>query len=133
MKNITLIDCKDKTECGFPLCDCQMSVGDTKNILADIKKGIEKAEKHIKMVNFLYMPVPIEVRLPELMKFVPVIDEDGEIAIYRRTEHGWNMRDGMGDNSPNNNKKIIFWLEKQPFPKFDLDGGDLIYLKEPND
>lgn len=62
--------------------------------------------------NFYYVPVSTKERLPELMKFVPVIDTDGEIAIYRLTEHGWNMRDGMADNSPNNNKEIVCWLEK---------------------
>lgn len=63
--------------------------------------------------NFFYIPVSIEERLPELMKFVPVIDIDGEISFYRLTDNGWNMRDGMGDNSPNNNKEIVGWLEKR--------------------
>ena len=69
-------------------------------------------KEDLEQINFYYVPVSTKERLPELMKFVPVIDTDGEIAIYRLTEYGWNMRDGMADNSPNNNKEIVCWLEK---------------------
>ena len=73
--------------------------------------------KDLAYLNFIYVPVLCEDRMPPLMQFVPTIDEDGEIIIYRLTEIGenfmWNMRDGVGDNSPNNNKKIVMWLEKQ--------------------
>ena len=55
--------------------------------------------------------VPIEEREPPFMKFVPTIDEAGEIIFFRRTVHGYNMRDGQADNSPNNNLKILSWLE----------------------
>ena len=62
--------------------------------------------------NYAYVPISVKERLPELMKFVPTIDIDGEIIIYRRTENGWNMRDSRGINTPPDNKEIICWLEK---------------------
>lgn len=60
----------------------------------------------------MYRKVKISERLPEVGKFVTTIDEAGEHRVYRLTEHGWNMRDVDGDNSPNNNLPIIFWLEE---------------------
>lgn len=50
--------------------------------------------------------------LPEIGKFVTCIDAAGEHRVYRRTEHGWNMRDAAGANSPNDNLPIVSWLEK---------------------
>ena len=60
----------------------------------------------------MYRKVKVSERLPEAGKFVTTIDEAGEHKVYRLTEHGWNMRDADGDNSPNNNLPIIFWLEE---------------------
>jgi hypothetical protein len=60
----------------------------------------------------MYRKVKVSERLPEVGKFVTTIDEAGEHRVYRLTEHGWNMRDSDGDNSPNNNLPIIFWLEE---------------------
>jgi hypothetical protein len=70
--------------------------------------------EELEKINFIYVPVLFSDRKPELMKFVPCIDSAGEVAIYRLTEYGWNMRDGMADNSPNNNLEIVCWLEKMP-------------------
>lgn len=55
--------------------------------------------------------VRLEEREPPMLKFVPTIDEAGEIIIFRRTEHGYNMRDDTGINSPNDNLRIVAWLE----------------------
>lgn len=60
----------------------------------------------------MYRKVLVAERLPELMKFVTTIDEANEHRVYRLTEHGWNMRDADGDNSPNNNLQITHWLEE---------------------
>jgi hypothetical protein len=60
----------------------------------------------------MYRKVLISERLPEIGKFVTTIDEAGEHRVYRLTEHGWNMRDADGDNSPNNNLPMIYWLEE---------------------
>lgn len=70
--------------------------------------------EELQNTNFAYFPISVHERMPDKMKFVPVIDDVGEISIYRHTEHGWNMRDGMADNSPNNNRSILYWLEKKP-------------------
>lgn len=59
-----------------------------------------------------YKLVSISERMPERGEFVPCIDVDGNVVIYRWTPDGWNMRDGMSDNSPNNNLPITAWLEK---------------------
>jgi hypothetical protein len=59
-----------------------------------------------------YKKISIDERLPELGKFVTTIDEAGEHIVYRLTEYGWNMRDMSGVNSPNNNLKILYWLEE---------------------
>ncbi len=59
-----------------------------------------------------YKKVSIEEKFPPLMKFVTTIDENGEHRVYRLTKHGWNMRDGDGINSPNNNLQITHWLEE---------------------
>lgn len=59
-----------------------------------------------------YRKVAVTERLPEMMKFVTTIDSDNEQRVYRLTEYGWNMRDIDGDNSPNNNKPITYWLEE---------------------
>jgi hypothetical protein len=64
-------------------------------------------------MNYIYVPVSVKERLPDLMVFVQTIDIDGELIVYRRTEFGWNMRDSRGDNTPNDNKEIICWLEKK--------------------
>jgi hypothetical protein len=64
----------------------------------------------------IYKKVLIKNELPPLNKFVPTIDEDGEIIMYRLTEQGWNMRDCVGKNSPNNNKAIIYWLKEISIP-----------------
>jgi hypothetical protein len=61
----------------------------------------------------VFVPIAVADRFPPLNEFVPVIDEAGEIFIYRRTEEGWNMRDSQGTNTPNTNKAIIYWLDKQ--------------------
>lgn len=47
----------------------------------------------------------------KMSKFVPVIDEEGEVMIFRLTEYGWNMRDAHANNTPNDNKKPVYWLE----------------------
>lgn len=60
----------------------------------------------------MYRKVDVTERLPELMKFVTTIDTDNEQRVYRLTDHGWNMRDACGDNSPNNNLPITHWLEE---------------------
>lgn len=56
--------------------------------------------------------VKISQRLPELGVWVTIIDSAGEHRVYRRTEYGWNMRDADGDNSPNNNLDLVYWLER---------------------
>jgi hypothetical protein len=70
--------------------------------------------EQLEQTNFVYVPVLCSERMPDMMVFVPCVDERGEISVYRRTEYGWNMRDAMGDNSPNNNIPIVSWLEKRP-------------------
>ena len=77
------------------------------------------AAKFFKVVN-------IEERKPPLMKFVPTIDDNGEIIMYRRTEHGYNMRDSEGTNSPNNNHKIVSWLEPLPLTAIREDAAYVI-------
>lgn len=57
-------------------------------------------------------PVDVNNRLPEIDRFVLTIDEAGNQIIYKRTEYGWNMRDGIAANSPNNNLKITYWYEE---------------------
>lgn len=59
-----------------------------------------------------FRKVPASERLPDIGKFVATIDEANEIIVYRLTKYGWNMRDGMCVNSPNNNLKITHWLEE---------------------
>ncbi len=59
-----------------------------------------------------YRKVAIADRLPEKMKFVTTIDSANEHRVYRLTEHGWNMRDADGAESPNNNLPMIYWLEE---------------------
>jgi hypothetical protein len=49
--------------------------------------------------------------LPPLMEFVPVIDELGNIHYWRRTEHGWNLRDGISDNTPDTERKMVAWIK----------------------
>jgi hypothetical protein len=75
-----------------------------------------------------YRKVPVVERMPELDKFVPTIDDKGEIIIYRYVKSQiwnektkttepyffWNMRDMRGDNTPNDNQPIIYWLEEVP-------------------
>ena len=70
--------------------------------------------EELEKTNFMYVPVLCSRRMPELMKYVPCIDTAGEILMYRLTEHGWNMRDGRSDNTPNDNLEIVCWLEKVP-------------------
>jgi hypothetical protein len=65
------------------------------------------------MINFLYVPVLISERLPDLYEFVPVVDDAGEIIMYQRTEEGWNMRDAEGTNTPDNNRPLVYWLSKK--------------------
>jgi hypothetical protein len=60
----------------------------------------------------MFRKVKVSERLPEMGKFVTTIDLANEHRVYRLTENGWNMRDADGDNSPNNNLPIIFWLEE---------------------
>lgn len=56
--------------------------------------------------------IDIQNREPELNKWVVTFDTDGQPFVYRRTEHGWNMRDMPGSNTPNDNLPIVSWLEK---------------------
>lgn len=46
-----------------------------------------------------------------MSKFVPCIDTNGEISMYRLTEHGWNMRDAPAVNTPADNFTITHWIE----------------------
>ncbi len=71
--------------------------------------------------------------MPPLEKFVPTIDEAGEIIIYRLVElqhydlktkklvprQSWNMRDMRGDNTPNDNLPITHWLEEVEHEVYD--------------
>lgn len=59
-----------------------------------------------------YNKIAVKDRLPELGKWVTTIDEANEHRVYRLMEHGWNMRDADGINSPNNNLPILYWLEE---------------------
>ena len=68
-------------------------------------------------MNTIFRKVAIEDRLPELNKFVVLIDEAGEMIIYRRTDLGWQMRESNGINTPNNNLKLVYWLEEVEVPK----------------
>ncbi len=73
-----------------------------------------------------FLTVATKDRLPPIGKYVPTVDADGEIMMYRLTEHGWNMRDIEGDATPNTNIKIEYWLEKiktdRKIVYVDLDG-----------
>lgn len=75
-----------------------------------------------------FREVLLTERKPELNKWVPTIDINGDISIYRMVEVPeeskealkdtfpdglmWNMRDAGGNNSPNNNLKMVSWLEE---------------------
>ncbi len=63
-----------------------------------------------------YRKVSIKERLPQLGKYVPVIDIKNEIIIYRMVEYNglqfWNMRDISGTNTPNDNFAMVYWLEE---------------------
>lgn len=78
----------------------------------------------------IFKKVSIEDRLPEKNKFVTTIDEAGEHRVYRLTEHGWNMRDSDGTNSPNNNLKITHWLEEVEDSGFKIDFFELAFLAQ---
>ena len=60
----------------------------------------------------MFKKVSILEELPPFNEFVVTIDSMGEMLIYRLTEYGWNMRDGKGDNSPNDNFPIKYWLKE---------------------
>jgi hypothetical protein len=60
----------------------------------------------------MYRKIAVADRLPEKNKFVTTIDSANEHIVYRLTDEGWSMRDGVGDNSPNNNLAITHWLEE---------------------
>ena len=62
----------------------------------------------------IFKAISIKDELPPLNKFVTTIDEAGEHRVYRLTEHGWNMRDAAGINSPNDNLPILYWLKDVP-------------------
>ncbi len=84
------------------------------------------------MSNF-YRKVSVLERNPPLDKFVPTIDEKGEIIIYRLVEQQvwdgkkkksfpsqfWNMRDMHGDNTPYDNHPITHWLEEVEHEVYD--------------
>lgn len=69
----------------------------------------------------LYRTVPIVDRLPPLGEWVTTIDQAGNHRVYRLIEHGWNMRDVGGTNSPPDNLPMTYWLEK-----VDFDGNAMI-------
>jgi len=71
--------------------------------------------EELKYGNYMYLPILVDdvTDLAPLMQFVPTVDEDGQIMMYRRTEYGWNMRDGIAPNTPPD-KKIVSWLKKMP-------------------
>lgn len=60
----------------------------------------------------MYRKISVADRLPEKNIFVTTIDTANEHIVYRLTDEGWSMRDGVGDNSPNNNLAITHWLEE---------------------
>lgn len=60
----------------------------------------------------MYKKISILEELPPFNKFVITLDEANEPFIYRLTEYGWNMRDVDGDNTPNNNLTIKYWLKE---------------------
>lgn len=59
-----------------------------------------------------FKAVSVKERLPEKGTFVTTIDKANEHRVYQLTDHGWNMRDADGMNSPNNNLPITHWLEE---------------------
>jgi hypothetical protein len=63
-------------------------------------------------IEKIFRKVKIEDRLPELNKWVTIIDEAEEHFVYRLTDIGWNMRDNDAINTPNNNRPLIYWLEE---------------------
>lgn len=60
----------------------------------------------------MYKEVLLTERLPEMGVWVTMIDTEGNHRVYRRTEHGYNMRDSDGLMSPSNNLAFVCWLEK---------------------
>nr|ARK13034.1 hypothetical protein A6C57_23345 [Fibrella sp. ES10-3-2-2] len=59
----------------------------------------------------MFRKVDVAQRMPPMGAWVTTIDTANEHRVYRLTEHGWNMRDADGINSPNNNLPITHWLE----------------------
>jgi hypothetical protein len=63
----------------------------------------------------IFVRVPISERLPELGKYVPVIDVAGEIFMYCvNDDNSWSLRDTPGYNAPSDNLPMTHWLEETP-------------------
>lgn len=86
-----------------------------------------------------YRTVDITERKPPYNVFVPTIDKQGNIFVYRLIEDKnvgdyWNLRETPAINSPSDNLKIEFWLEELPKQErkilyVDLDGVCANYKK----
>lgn len=69
-----------------------------------------------------YKKISVKERLPKYDTYVPTIDSNGEIIIYKLNEilisetglskHFWTMRDISGNDTPNDNLPILYWLEE---------------------
>jgi hypothetical protein len=74
----------------------------------------------------MFRKVLISQRLPPPNKYVVTIDEAGNQFIYCIFESnvfpegwGWTSRDVRGINTPNDNLRMIYWLEEfSPLEEF---------------
>lgn len=79
-------------------------------------------------VEKVFRKVPLSERLPPLDIYVPMVDDHGEIMMYRRFETpvyvspfqldspptyiSYSLRDLSTDNTPNDNNPLVYWLEE---------------------